>query len=195
MTAAATAAVAPTVNAAPGVAVGPVLQLQPLHQEQTEAIKSQHPTGPKPGQVGPIGINGGEEGQGHGLGAAGNVARQHQGGAEFPQGPGKTEADAGHQTRQGQGQGDASQHPQFRGPEAAGHLGQGWIDLFEGRQGRAIHQRKGHHRRTDHRGRPAEDNLNAAAMQQRTQRAVTAQQLQQQETQHGGRQHQGREQQ
>ena len=110
-----------------------------LHHQQATAIEQQHQQGPKPGLARLTGIHRGEDGQGQGLGLAGDVARQHQGGAEFPQGPGKTEAHPGHQARHGQGQDDLAQNSPLTGPQAAGHLGQGFIDLLQGRQGGAHH--------------------------------------------------------
>ncbi len=169
--------------------------LQGLQQPQGQAVEQQHQRREPPGPAALAPIHRRVDRQRQGLGAARDVARQQQGGAEFPQGPREAQAQPRHQARQGQGQRDPAPHPPLARPQAAGHIGQGAIDRLQRPQAGPVHQRKGHHRRAQHRGLPAEHDRHPESGQQRTQRRLPPQQLQQHEAQHRGRQHQGREQQ
>ena len=72
----------------------------------------------------------GEDGQGHRLGAAGDVAGQDDGGAEFTEAAGEGEEQAGQHAAAGQGQGHGQERVQAPGAEAARGQGQARLDAI-----------------------------------------------------------------
>ena len=133
----------------------------------------------------------GVHGDGQGLGLAGDVPRQHDGGAEFPQGPGKGEHRAGDDPRQTVGKNNPPENGGLRQAQGPPGVDEVRVHLLKGSPGRAVHQWEGHHRGGDDHPHPGEYDLDAELGQPLPDTAGLAEEHQQEEAHHRRGQHQG----
>ena len=131
-----------------------------------------------------------EDGDGHGLGAAGNIARQHEGGAEFAERAGEREHGAGQDSGLGEREQDAVEGAPFAGAEGARGAEQVGADLLKPAQGSAVHQGKCHHGGGDDRAGPGKYDAEAEVLQGAADDTGAAEDEEQEEASDGGREHQ-----
>ena len=110
-------------------------------------------------------LGGGEDGDGHGLRAAGNIAGQHQRRAELAQRARKGQHRSSKNSGRGQRQQHSAKDDTLRCAQRARCIEKSGIDLLECAQRGAVHQRKSHDGRGNHRCRPGEDDGDANLFQ------------------------------
>src|SRR5277367_6604630 len=119
------------------------------------------------------------------FGFSGNISGEHQGGAEFSQRARKGKNRARQHTRPRQRQRHFAKNSRFGCAQCSRRLQQVRVHLFQRRARRDVHQRKSHHDRGDHRGRPRKHHSRAKLQQQQfSQRSITAKKQQQQKSHH-----------
>ncbi len=97
----------------------------------------------------------------NGLGFSGNVARDHDRGAELAQAAGKSQHGAGNDPAAGQWQRDPKKCPQRSGAQRPGRFFEPHIDPRKGHANCPHHQRKGHDGGREGRSLPGEHEVNA----------------------------------
>ena len=101
--------------------------------------------------------------QRHGLGDAGDVADEGDGGAELAERPGEGEHEAGEDAGERQRQGDRRQHADAAGAERRGGGAEARVDRLDRQADGAHHQRKAHDRGGQRRAGPVEGEDDAEA--------------------------------
>lgn len=133
-----------------------------------------------------------KDGKGEGGGLAGNVAGDHDGGAELAQRPREGEENSADDSTGGEGEGDGEEDAEITGAESAGDLFEALIHLFKGDARRANQQWKGHDSEGNQHAAPGEHDVQMECIMEKTaDGSVSAEEFEENESGGHGRHDEG----